>query len=128
MCVPGKTNDVNVKAFNMITKIYEAETLIKHISYDRKQKFSSTTCNSNQKLDNDKCQCECKKYRTCKKDYSWNPRHFENVKYLKSIGDTSVIVCDKIINATDNVSINVTNTILTNMTNTISTNVTSLFQ
>ena len=32
MCVPGKTNDVNVKAFNMITKIYEAETLIKYIS------------------------------------------------------------------------------------------------
>ena len=95
---------------------------------DRKRKFNSTTCNSNQKLDNDKCQCECKKYRTCKKDYSWNPRHFENVKYLKSIGDTSVIVCDKIINATDNVSINVTNTILTNMTNTISTNVTSIFQ
>ena len=42
-----------------------------------------------------------------------------------SISDTSVIVCDGIINATDSVSTNVTNAIPANMTNTMSTNVTS---
>ena len=29
--------------------------------------FDSATCNSNQKLNNGKCQCECKKYHMCKK-------------------------------------------------------------
>ena len=48
--------------------------------------------------------------------YLWNG------KYLKSIADTSVIVCDEIISVTDRVSTNVTNPISTNITNTISTN------
>ena len=39
------------------------------------------------------------------------------VRILKSIPDTSVIVYDKIINATDTVSTNMTNTIPTNMSN-----------
>ena len=49
----------------------------------------------------------------------------ENSRYLKSIADDSVIVCDEIINVMNNVSTNVTNTISTNLTNTIPTNVTS---
>ena len=49
-------------------------------------------CNWNQKLNNKTCQCECKNYRTCKKDI-WNPSSCtsENNRYLKSIGDTSVM-------------------------------------
>ena len=109
----------------MITRIHEAEPLVKHISCDCKCKFNSTTYNSNQKWSKHTCQCECKKYQTCKKDSNWNPSTCisENSKFLKSIGDTSVIVCDEIINATDSVSKNVTNTMPTNMTNIISTNV-----
>ena len=40
----------------------------------------------------------CKNYRTCKKDYGWNPSTCicENDKYLKSIADTSVIACGEI--------------------------------
>ena len=47
-----------------------------------------------QKRNNDKCQCECKKYRTCKKDNRWNPSTCVcvNGKCLKSISHTSVIV------------------------------------
>ena len=62
-----------------------------------------------------------------KKDYSWNPRACicENDKYFKSIADGSVIVCDKVINATDSVPTNVTNNIPTNITNTISKKVVS---
>ena len=59
--------------FNMIAKIYEAKTLIKHISCSFKYRFSSATYNSNQKWNNDKCQCECTKYITYKKDQIWNP-------------------------------------------------------
>ena len=45
-------------------------------------------------------------------------------KYLKSIANTSAIVCDEIIDAKGSVSTNVTNNIPTNRANTILTNVT----
>ena len=72
ICVPSKKKDVNVKLFNIITKINEAKTLIKHISCGWKCKFNSTTCNSDPKLNNEICQCKCRNYRTCTKDHSWN--------------------------------------------------------
>lgn len=56
-----------LKVFNVITTINEAETFIKPISCNCKCKFNRTTCKSNQKRDNGKCQCECKKYRVWKK-------------------------------------------------------------
>ena len=49
ICVLSETNDVNVKVFNMITRLNEAKTLIKHVSCDFKWKFDSETCNLNQK-------------------------------------------------------------------------------
>ena len=75
------------------------KTLVKHISGDCK-------CN------NDKCQCQSKTYRTCKKDFNWNPTTCicKCRRYLKSI------VRDKVINVRDNVSTNATNTILANVT------------
>ena len=54
----------------MIIRIYEAKTLVKHISCNCKRKLDSTTWDSSQKWNNDTCQCECKKYRTSKKDYT----------------------------------------------------------
>ena len=54
ICVSSETKNVNVKVFNMIT------TLLKHFSCDCKCKIDSTTCNSNRKWNNDKCQHKCK--------------------------------------------------------------------
>ena len=51
----------DIKVFDMVTRINEDKTLVKH-----KCKFDSATCNSNQKWNNDKCQCECKINYTCK--------------------------------------------------------------
>ena len=65
ICVPSKTKDINVKAFNMIINRNGAKTLLKHILCDCKFKFNSTTCNSNQKWKNKTYQCECKNYCTC---------------------------------------------------------------
>ena len=45
----------------MITGINESKTLTKHISCECKCKFDGRKCNSNQKWNNDKCRCECKK-------------------------------------------------------------------
>ena len=58
--------------FFMITNGNESKALVKDIPLDGKYKFNRATRNSIQKWNNDKCQCECKKYRMCKKDYSWN--------------------------------------------------------
>ena len=73
LCVLNKIKSVNVKVFNILTKINDAKTLIKHISCDFKCKLHSATYNSNhQKWNDETRQCECKNYRTCKKDYSEN--------------------------------------------------------
>ena len=91
--------------------------MAKHILYDCKCKFNSTICNSRQKWNNKTCHCECENDCTCKKDYSWNPCTCicENSKYLKSIGDTSVIAYDEIILVMDIASTKNTNIIATNV-------------
>ena len=68
-CVPKERKDISVKALNIITNNNEAKGVTDHISCDYKCKFNST-CNLQQKLNNNTCQCECKNYRKCKKDYS----------------------------------------------------------
>ena len=47
ICIPSKTKDVNVKAFNTITRTNEAKIMVKHISCDYKCKFNSAICNLN---------------------------------------------------------------------------------
>ena len=84
---------------------------------------------------NKTCQCECKNYHKCEKDYSWNPSTCicENSKYLKSVAATSVTECDQIVIVMDivstkkinNVATKNTNSIAKKMTNTIATNITS---
>ena len=70
ICVLNKTKSTNVKVFNVITKIKKAKTFIKHISCDCKSKFDSTTCNSNQKWNNETCQCKWKNDHKCKIGHS----------------------------------------------------------
>ena len=54
----------------MITNKDETKAMTEHISYDCKCKFNSTTCNSKQKWNHNTCQCECKNYHKCEKDFS----------------------------------------------------------
>ena len=128
ICVPKETKDINVKVFNMITNKNknknETRTMQNHFSCNCKCKFNTTTINSKQKWNNKTCQCECKNYRTFKKDYSWNPITCicENIKYLKSIVVTLAIECDEIIPLMDTVSTKMTNAIATNVMSTILTN------
>ena len=84
------------KCFNMITRVNELKTLTKHISCKCKCNFDGRKCNSNQKWNNSKSQCECKnprKRHVCKKDYIWKPSTCtcKNGKHLESIIDDSVI-------------------------------------
>ena len=59
VCVPSKTEDLNLSVFNMTTWINESKTLAKHVLCDYKCKFDGRKCYSNQKWNNDKCWCEC---------------------------------------------------------------------
>ena len=99
VCIPSKTEDLNLSIFNMITGINESKTLTKHTSCECKCKFDGTKCNSNQWWNNDKCQCECKKHHICEKEYFYNPAtcNYQNGKCLASIMDDSAIICDKVI-------------------------------
>ena len=83
----------------MIRNKDKGKAMTKHISCDFKRKFNSVTCNSSRKQNNKICQCECKNYYKCEKDYSSNPITCicENSKYLKSVADTSVTNRDKIV-------------------------------
>ena len=73
VCVPNKTEDLNLGVFNMITGINDSKTLTKDTSCECKCKFDGRKCNSYQWWNNDKCQCQCKKHHVCEKDYIWNP-------------------------------------------------------
>ena len=60
LCVPNKTEDLNLSVFNMITGKNESKTLTKHISCKCKCKFNGRKFNSNQFWYNDKSWYECK--------------------------------------------------------------------
>ena len=46
VCIPNKTEDLNLSFFNMITGINESKTLTKHISCEWKCKLDETKCYS----------------------------------------------------------------------------------
>ena len=65
-----KKQKTNVKVFSMIINKNEAKAIANHTSCDCESKFTMVNFNFNQKWNNKMCQCECKNYRKCKKDYS----------------------------------------------------------
>ena len=97
-CIPNKTEDLNLRVFNMITGINDSKTLTKHLSCKCKCKFDGRKCNSDQLWNNDKCWYKCKKNHIHEKDYVWNSAtcSCENGKYFM---DDSAIVCDEVIDA-----------------------------
>ena len=64
--VPNKTEDLNLKMFNMITGINES---IKLILCNCKCKLDGKKYDSDQWWNKDKCQCQCTKRHVCEKDY-----------------------------------------------------------
>ena len=48
VCVPNKTEGLNLSVFSIITEINESKTLTKHISCECKCKFDGRNCNSGQ--------------------------------------------------------------------------------
>ena len=94
--------------FNIIIGVNESKTLTKHVSCKCNCKFDGKSCNSDQWQNNVKCQCECRKHHVCEKDYVWNPAicNCENEKYIATIKDDSVIMCNEIIEETVSIKSN----------------------
>ena len=103
VCVPNKTEDLNLSVINMITGINESKALTKHMSCKYRCRFDGRKCISDQWWNDDKCWCECKKHHVCEKDYVWNPAtcKYENGKYLASFMGDSAIMCNEIIEPYD---------------------------
>ena len=103
VCIPNKTEDLNLSMFNMNTRINESKTLTNHTSCECKCKFERKKSNPDQLWNNDKCWCECKKHHICQKDYVWNSAtcNCENEKHLASIIDDSPTICDEAIESFD---------------------------
>ena len=55
LCIPKKTEDLNLSIFNIIIGRNESKTLTNNISCKCKCKFDGSKCNSNQKWNNHKC-------------------------------------------------------------------------
>ena len=60
LCVPSKTEDLNVSVLNIITGINDSKILTSHKLCKCKCKFDGRKCNSNQEWNNDECRYECK--------------------------------------------------------------------
>ena len=73
LCVPYKTEDLNLSVFNIITRINESKTLKNYILCEDECKFNGRECKSDQWWNNDKGWSECKKRQVCEKIYVWNP-------------------------------------------------------
>ena len=80
VCAPNKTEDLNLRVFNMITEINESKTLTKHISCEFKCTVDGRKCNSVQWWINDKFRCEFKKGHICENDYRWILPHVTVIK------------------------------------------------
>ena len=59
VCVPNKTENLNLSVFNMITGINESKTLINLISCECECKLDGRKCNLIQNWNSDKCRCDC---------------------------------------------------------------------
>ena len=55
VCVPNKTQDLNLSVIKMIKGINESKTIRKHISCECKCNLDRTKCDSNQWWNKDKC-------------------------------------------------------------------------
>ena len=66
-CISNKTKELNLRVFNMITKINKLITLTKHISWECKCRFDDRKYNADQWWNNDKCRCEYKNVMYVKK-------------------------------------------------------------
>ena len=104
VCIPNKTDDLNLSIFNIITGINESKTLTKHILCECKCRFDGkNVIQIIGEITINVDVSECKKINVYEKDNVSNPAtcNCKNKKYLASIVDDSMIIYDNVIESYD---------------------------
>ena len=80
LCVPDDAKNLNIKVFNLVSEINETRCREWHETCKCEYRFNSSVCNNKQRLNDDKCGCECKEFidkDVCDKGFIWNPSNYE---------------------------------------------------
>ena len=76
LCVPDIVKDMNIKVFNMLSRINETRKIVWHKTCKCICHLTSAICNDKQEWNENKCSCECKEdlisKLVCDKGYMWN--------------------------------------------------------
>ena len=76
LCVSDIIKNINVKVFNLMSRINKTRQIIWHETCKCVCRLTSAVCNSMQIWNEDKCRCECKEdlinKMVCDKGYIWN--------------------------------------------------------
>ena len=117
LCVPDIIKNINVKVFNLISRINETRQIIWHETCKYICRLTSAVCNSRQIWNKDKCRSECKEDLVnkvvCHKGCIWNPvncacecdkscgigqyLHYKNCVCTNSLVDKLVDKCTSVI-------------------------------
>ena len=75
--VPDVVRDINIKVFNLLSRINETRKVVWHETCKCICRLTSAVCNERQEWNKNKCVCECKEdlvgKLVCDKGYMWNP-------------------------------------------------------
>ena len=80
ICVPDVIKNLNLKVFNLLTRINETRSIKWHESCKCICRLDKIICNNKQRWNKNKCRCECKELidkGVCNKGYTWNPSNCE---------------------------------------------------
>ena len=80
MCVPDVVKNLNVKAFNLMSRTNETRHIKLHETCKCKCRLDASVCNYKQLWNDDKCRFECKElFDKCvfDKGFIWNTSHCE---------------------------------------------------
>ena len=81
MFIPDVIKKINVKVFDLISRINETKQILWQESCKCICKLSDIVCNSKQICNDDRCRCECKEDLVdeiaCDKGISWSPSNCE---------------------------------------------------
>ena len=116
MCVPDVVKNLNVKAFNLMSRTNETRHIKWHETCKCKCRLDASVCNNKQRWNDDKCRCKCEELidkGVCGKGFIWNPSNrececdkscdvgeyldYENCKCRKKLVDKLVEECTETV-------------------------------
>ena len=80
LCVPDVVKNLNVKVFNLMSRTNETRHIKWYETCKCKCRLGASVCNNKQRLNDDKCRCECKELidkGIQDKGFIWNPSNCE---------------------------------------------------